>query len=280
MFYSAEISRTNPTCFLFLVDWSQSMQGLLAGGQGKTKAESVADCINRMLYLLVLRCVWGQDVLDRFHVGVLGYGRGVAPALGGPLANRELVPIGELARNPLRVEERPQLVPNSLGEQQPQVVRTPLWFDPVAEGRTPMVQALRRARDIVGGFLDTHPTCFPPMVLNLTDGEATDGDPEIPAIELQSLSSEDGHVLLFNLHLSSRQAQPLEFPDTDRRLPSEGARRLFRMSSCLPPPMWDPARQMGVIVSANTRGFVFNGDLSSVVRFLDIGTRFAFDNLG
>jgi len=36
----------------------------------KTKAESVADSINHLLYTLVLRCVWGQQVLDRFHVGV------------------------------------------------------------------------------------------------------------------------------------------------------------------------------------------------------------------
>ena len=62
-------------------------------------------------------------------------------------------------------------------------------------------------------------------------------------------------------------------------LPDELARRLFRMSSCLPPPMREPARQAGVAVTAGTRGFVFNADLASVVRFLDIGTRVDFKNL-
>src|SRR5262249_7648320 len=100
MSHSAEISRANPTCFLFLIDQSKSMLRLMAGGQGKTKAESVADCINHLLYSLVLRCVWGQSVLDRFHVGVIGYGVNVGPALGGPLAGKELVPISEVARNP------------------------------------------------------------------------------------------------------------------------------------------------------------------------------------
>jgi hypothetical protein len=51
------------------------------------------------------------------------------------------------------------------------------------------------------------------------------------------------------------------------------------MSSCLPPPMWGPATQAGFAVSAATRGFVFNADLASVIRFLDIGTRVDFKNL-
>src|SRR5262249_49634283 len=107
--YAAEISRANPTCFLFLIDQSKSLTAPL-GGQGKTKADAVAASINRLLYTLVLRCVWGQAVLDRFHVGVIGYGRTVVAALGGPLAGRELVPISEVARNPLRVEQRVQKV--------------------------------------------------------------------------------------------------------------------------------------------------------------------------
>jgi hypothetical protein len=50
------------------------------------------------------------------------------------------------------------------------------------------------------------------------------------------------------------------------------------MSSCLPPPMIGPARQAGLNVGPDTRGFVFNADLASVVRFLDIGTRVDFKN--
>ena len=45
--YTAEISRTNPSCFLFLIDQSGSMQepfGTSDGASGgKTKAESLAD---------------------------------------------------------------------------------------------------------------------------------------------------------------------------------------------------------------------------------------------
>jgi hypothetical protein len=277
--YSAEISRSNPTCFLFLIDQSKSMQGTMAGGQGRTKADAVADTLNRLLYTLVLRCVWGQVVLDRFHVGVLGYGRQVASGLGGTLANRDLVPISELARNPLRVEQRTNLVDDGSGGQVEQAVRFPVWFEPKADGKTPLCATLERAHLMVGGFLAEHPTCYPPLVINLSDGESTDGDPEPAAAKLRALSSEDGEVLLFNVHISSRPGTPLEFPDDEASLPDPSSRRLFRMSSPLPPPMWGPARQAGVEVNANTRGFVFNADLASVVRFLDIGTRVDFKNL-
>jgi hypothetical protein len=276
--YSAEISRSNPTCFLFLVDQSKSMLGPI-GGQGKKKADAVADSLNRLLYTLVLRCVWGQAVLDRFHVGVIGYGRQVVPALGGALARRELVPVGELARNPLRVEQHVNKVDDGRGGQVEQAVRTPVWFEPAADGKTPMCAALERAGQVLSNFLIEHPACYPPLVVNLTDGEATDGEPAAAAERLRQLASEDGAVLLFNVHISSSPAAPVEFPREEAGLPDDHARRLFRMSSCLPLPMQGPARQAGIAVDDQTRGFVFNADLASVVRFLDIGTRVDTKNL-
>jgi hypothetical protein len=277
--YTAEISRSNPTCFLFLVDQSKSMLGPIGGGTGGRKADAVADSLNRLLYTLVLRCVWGQTVLDRFHVGVIGYGRKVQPALGGALVERELVPIGELARNPLRVEQRVNLVDDGRGGQVEQVVKSPVWFEPLGEGKTPMCKALERAGQIVNRFLLEHPACYPPLVVNLSDGEATDGNPESAAKSLSELSSEDGNVLLFNGHISSQPVQPIEFPNTETGLPDDYARRLFRMSSVLPAALLQSARQAGLAVTAESRGFVFNADLASVVRFLDIGTRVDPKNL-
>jgi hypothetical protein len=271
--YCAEISRSNPTCFLFLLDQSKSMLGPIGGGQGKTKADAVADSLNRLLYTLVLRCVSGQNVLDRFHVGVLGYGRLVVPALGGALAGRELVPIGELARHPLRVEQHTHLVEDGRGGQVEQIVKMPVWIDPAGVGKTPMCQCLERAAQVVSNFLLEHPTCYPPLVINLTDGEASDGDPEKPASNLRGLASEDGEVLLFNAHISSSSENAIEFPSSWVGLPDQYAQRLFRMSSELPPAMWNAARQTGLKVYPGARGFAFNADLAAVVRFLDIGTQ-------
>ena len=269
MSYSAEISRVNPTCFLFLLDQSRSMLHPLAGASGKTKAEGVADAVNHLLYTLVLRCVWGNSVLDRFHVGVLGYGARVGPALGGTLTGRDLVPVGEVARGPLRVETRTQTNPDGSSQS----VRFPIWFDPQGEGNTAMCAAFKRASLLLAGFLADHPDCFPPVVINITDGKPTDGNPSHDAARLRQLSSTDGHVLLFNLHLSEKSGSRVEFPDSEVDLPDAYAKLLFRMSSELPEALHAAAREANFLVSPGTRGFVFNADLDSVIRALDIGTR-------
>ena len=77
--YSAEISRTNPTCLLFLIDHSNSMAGSFAGQPGKKKDDGVADAINRLLQNLVLKCAKSTGVRDYFHIGVIGYGAEVKP---------------------------------------------------------------------------------------------------------------------------------------------------------------------------------------------------------
>ena len=45
--YVSELSRTNPGCFLFLIDQSSSMAEPFGAQPEKPKAEGVADAINR-----------------------------------------------------------------------------------------------------------------------------------------------------------------------------------------------------------------------------------------
>jgi len=87
------------------------------------------------------------------------------------------------------------------------------------------------------------------------------------------LSTDDGPALLFNIHLSEHRAAPVEFPASGDTLPDSFARRLFGMSSPLPPHLQVAARQEGYPPVDGTRGFVFNADAAAVIQFLDIGTR-------
>jgi len=272
--YTAEISRTNPSCFLFLIDQSGSMQDPFGGGGSvRKKADGVADAINRLLQNLVIKCAKSEGVRDYYHVGVIGYGSTVGSAFVGALAGRELVPISEIATMPARIEERTKKVDDGAGGLVDQTVKFPIWFDPIANGGTPMCQALGNAQDILSGWFSQHPDCFPPIVINITDGESTDGDPTSAANGLKNLASSDGNILLFNVHLSSQRAMSIEFPDSEVGLPDQFAQLLFRSSSLLPDYMRSIAQQEGISVSDGTRGFVFNGDMVSVIRFLDIGTR-------
>jgi len=138
-----------------------------------------------------------------------------------------------------------------------------------------MCEALQLAKQYLEVFLGRYPGCYPPLVINITDGMATDGDPFPIAKSVQQLASNDGNVLLFNAHLSAKQSLAIEFPSADTSLPDNFAKLLFRMSSKLPPRLFDAARAEKYPVQPEARGFVFNADLVSVIRFLDIGTRVA-----
>jgi hypothetical protein len=273
--HTAELSRTNPTCFVFLIDQSSSMAEPFGAQPEKPKAQGVADGINRLLQNLVLKCAKADGIRDYFHVGVVGYGGRVAWALAGPLAGQTLVPISLLANHPLRVEQRARKVDDGAGGLVEQQFKFPVWFEPAAAGRTPMCQALGEAARAITEFLGRYPDCYPPLVINISDGKATDGNPELAAYPLRELKSSDGHVLLCNAHLSSDAARPVEYPSRESELPDPHARLLFRMSSPLPDRMREAAKAEGFRVDEQSRGFVFNADLVSVLRFLDIGTRVA-----
>jgi hypothetical protein len=273
--YSAEINRTNPTCFIFLVDHSSSMLEPFAGQADKQKSEGVADAINRLLQNLILKCAKSDGIRDYFYAGVIGYGGKVGSALGGSLSGQALVPISAIANNPLRVEQRTRKVDDGAGGILEQKFKFPVWVESKAAGKTPMCEALQLARRYLDVFLGRFPGCYPPLVLNITDGMATDGDPFPAAKSVQQLTSKDGNVLLFNAHISTKQSLAIEFPSADVNLPDNFAKQLFRMSSKLPPRLFDAARAEKFPVQPEARGFVFNADLVSVIRFLDIGTRVA-----
>ena len=274
MTYSAEISRANPTCFLFLVDQSGSMAENFGVAPGKSKAEGVAEAVNRLLQTLVARCAKGQHILERYYVGVIGYGGGVRLGFSiDALAGDVFQPISRIGASPLRIENRVHRLPDGAGGWRDQTIMFPIWFEPKAQGKTPMCAALRAGRDLLGGFLGRYPACFPPIVINITDGLATDGAFEPEALALRSLASGDGNVLLFNIHLSARGQKPILFPSRDLDLSDDYARRLFSMSSPLPPQMLYQARIQEATLAEGARGFAFNADLTSLVMFLDIGTR-------
>lgn len=271
--YSAEISRVNPSCFIFLIDQSGSMVEPIAGSDNKRKCDSVADAINRLLHNLIIKCARGEGVRNFYEVCVIGYGATVAPGFSGKLAGRELVPISEVANSPARVEERVKEVDDGAGGIITRKIKFPIWFEPQAKGFTPMGQALSLAHKILSAWTNSHQNSYPPIVINITDGEATDTGPVPQAEALCNLTTFDGNVLLFNCHISNRPVAPIIFPDSDADLPDDLARTLFAVSSPLPVSLREMARNENVVIGDTARGFAFNADLVELIRFLDIGTR-------
>jgi hypothetical protein len=282
--YEAPISRSRPACIVFLVDRSASMAERFGADGELSLAQGAANALNNILFELCLRSQKepGRPPRHYFDVGVFGYGQSakarseaVEPALAGPLQERTIVPIPEVATHPLAIREmrRSEDLPLS---------KMPVWLDPVAGFGTPMCQAIATAGSSLRDWVSAHPDSFPPIVINISDGEVTDSpyrgaDLREWAQRLTTLATSDGNVLLFNVFLSSRQAPISFFPADGAHLPRPGG-DLFAISSPLPPPMQRQAEASGFRVADGARGLVFNADLASLSSFLVIGTRLSVND--
>jgi hypothetical protein len=272
--YTAEISRGNPTCFIFLLDQSGSMADTFGGELAQRKADFVADVVNRTLHDLVIRCTRTEEIRNYYNISIIGYGSSVGSAFSGGLSGRSHVPVSEVADMPARLEDRIKKVPDGAGGLVEQKVRFPVWMDPVSGGGTPMCEAFKMVRQLLDQWLSEHRNSFPPTVLHLTDGESTDGDPSEVGKAILSSGTSDGQVLFFNCHVSSRHSMKVEYPGDESRLPPDDfAKMLFRLSSPLPAAFLRAAADTGLSTAENARGFVFNGDPVSVAQFFEIGTR-------
>src|SRR5205814_1886047 len=126
-----------------------------------------------------------------------------------------------------------------------QAIKFPVWYEPRPTGKTPMCQALQAGHDYLKVFIEQMPGAYPPLAINITDGQATDGDPLPLAHKIQQLATKDGNVLLFNVHVSEKRADPVQFPSGEEGLPDDFAKLLFRMSSQLPPKLLEAAKNEG-----------------------------------
>jgi len=270
--YSAEISRDNPTAILFVIDQSGSMDEKMA--TGKTKADFVADVLNKTIYTLVTNCTKSDGVRNYFDIGVIGYGaQGATPGLGGALAGKVVHPITALATSPLRVEDRTRLEDDGAGGVLERRIKFPVWFEPTSSGGTPMSAALTKAAEALVEWCDTHPNSYPPTILHVTDGASTDGNPDGIASAIQQISTADGECLLFNIHVSTEQGETVKFPNSASGLTDGYAKLLFGMSSVLPPHVATIAADKGYRMDPGARGFMFNADPKDITNFFDIGTR-------
>ncbi len=233
----------------------------------------MSDAVIFLLHNLIIKCARGEGIRNFYDVAVIGYGADVAPGFSGALAGRDIVQLSEVANNPARVEERVKKLDDGFGGTVEQKTKFPVWFEPIAKGTTPMGGALDMAHIVLSSWVQSHQYSYPPIVINISDGEATDFGPEPQAEALTSLQTSDGNVLLLNCHISSQNLTPIVFPDNDEDLPDEHARTLYKVSSALPKNLRELALNENITLGDDARGFAFNADLVELIRFLDIGTR-------
>lgn len=279
--YDRNVERARPGCIVFLVDQSFSMTDPFAASP-RSKSDAVATAINRFLSELIIKCEKGEEKPRHFFdVAAVGYttdqtGKPIVNSLlqHGALAGRDLVSIVDIYDNTLEVETRQK------DDGQGGLVSTkfPIWYkqpDPKTMLGTPMCTAFDFCRAVVEPWCSSHPDSFPPVVINLTDGESTDGDPEASANALRALATSDGNLLLFNCHLSSSAAEGVLFPTSEEQLPDDFGRQLFRMSSELPDKLRHTAESSSISAPPGCRGMAFNADSVRMLFLINAGTAVA-----
>jgi hypothetical protein len=267
--YDVPMNSDRPGCFIVLVDQSGSMNRRISGTK-IPKREAVADAVNSLLYEAVLQATGDEGMLHRFDIGVLGYGigdEGVQSAFGKDLAT--INEIAEMAKPP---QNRVVYRPDGQGGIVAETVELPIWFEPVAKGKTLMYAAFERALAAARTWTSTHQTSFPPIIINITDGGFTEKDPTPLVIEIQELCTQAGNALVFNCHISETEGGVVMYPGPEQAASFERRmRQLYEMSSVLPDMMRRRASEKGYEVEPGARGYVLHADAASMIDFLEIG---------
>jgi hypothetical protein len=273
--YARNWESQSPGCMIFLLDQSGSMSdpfGSAQAGRGRKKCDMVATILNNFLNeLITINTIPQADssslVRPRADICVIGYqGNSTPSVLSGALSGKDFVNLPELQMYPVDVEMRKQKETDDSGREYEIQVPFPLWVRPKADQGTPMCAALRRAWELADQWAITHPDNYPPVIINVTDGIATDGDPTPIAQQITQISTNDGQALLFNVHITNLPDREARYPVSESELPNDRyAKLLFSISSPIP----ESSRQqleslLGLPVQSDARGMIFNGDATSI----------------
>ncbi|MBW4551594.1 MAG: hypothetical protein KME35_10860 [Aphanocapsa sp. GSE-SYN-MK-11-07L] len=281
MSYLQEISRATPGYLVILLDQSFSMSYPF-GAEAGTKANECAKAVNRVLREIVLACTDGDEIKNSCDVSVWGYGQIKQPvvnAFAAELAKQPVVTIQELTEHCLRVETVKRKVADGAGGLVEIDDQFPIWIESASVGETPMAEAFEMAATLVSEWIEAHPASFPPIVINITDGEANSLPLAKAAAEaLTQLETKDGKTLLINAHISEAGESEIILPSSPEKLPQGDhyARFLFELSSELPPLMLERAAASGWNPSARAKGMVYKAKLETLIQLLEIGTKAEF----
>ena len=279
MNYTQSITRRHRTAFVLAIDQSGSMvEELEFRGRRTSKAAAVAEVANSLLSELLLRATREGEVRDYYDIAVVGYsGEGVHSLLS---ADETFVPVSAL-RNAVRNTRRVS-IERRLPDGQPAFneVTVSEWIAPAASGQTPMYEALLYVHDLVEAWCrrPEHRESFPPLVFNITDGEATDcDDAELRAVagQIKSLRTADGNVLVVNIHIAAADTSAASFfpSEEEPRYPNRYAALLYDCSSVMPAVFDEAIRAAkGPGAVPPFRGVSYNASADELVAMLNIGS--------
>ena len=279
--YTAQITRNTPTAFIFLIDQSVSMQKTTTlYGEDMPMAEAVARIVNHQLNELVLRCVKGSETRDYYDIAIIGYGENAYSGWKGELEGRDFVKPSELKEHPYKKITTKKETRTRKGVKVVEIEEVQ-WIEAEAtEGWTRVHHAFEKAKGLLDEWMEKHhdKECYPPTIINITDGEFNGATKEYvlqQANELKSMFTNDGNVILFNIHISANKAVCVTCPASKDEVSfSSLATTMYEMSSLLPMRYSDRIADLRGDGTPNNRytAMSINADMSTLIQLMDIGT--------
>lgn len=279
--YTAQITRNTPTAFIFLVDHSVSMKKMTTlFGEEMTMAEAAARIVNSQVNELVMRCIKMGETRHYYDIAVVGYGEKAYSGWLGELEGKGFVTPEELKSHPYTKIVTRKETRTRKGVQIKEVEQVQ-WVNARHDGRwTHYHEAFDYAKRLLDEWMKEHheKDCYPPTVIHITDGEfnhATKEEVMQKANELKAMFTNDGNVILFNVHFAPESsAEPVACPIEKNELSGNVyAEALFDMSSLLPERYnQDIARCLNDTRAGRHVAMGVNADATTLIKLMDIGT--------
>ena len=280
--YTAQITRNTPTAFIFMIDQSISMSRKLNyRGEFITLADAVARIVNNQINELVLRCIKTNEVRHYYDIAVIGYGDNANYGWKGTLAGRDFVSPEELKNNPFKKITVKEEKRTRKGVELKEVEKVQ-WVEPVAAGTyTRAHKAFAMVKDLLDKWMKEHheKDCYPPTIINITDGafNGIANPREINtqlANELKAMFTNDGNVLLWNIHITPDNHEQILLPISKTELKDDKySEWLYDMSSLLPSRYNQPIGDLrGDAENTRHVAMATNTGLSTLIQLMDIGT--------
>ena len=279
--YTAQITRNTPTAFIFLIDQSISMQKkTMLYGEEMTMAEAASRIVNNQINELVLRCIKMGDTRHYYDIAVVGYGEKAYSGWLGELEGRDFVSPEELKTHPYTKITTRKETRTRKGVQIKEVEQVQ-WVSARHDGHwTHYHEAFDYAKKLMDAWMKEHheKDCYPPTIIHITDGEfnhATKDTVIQKANELKAMFTNDGNVVLFNIHFTSNlNADSVACPIDKSELGGNAyAEALFDMSSLLPERYnQDIARCLNDTRTGRHVAMGINADANTLIKLMDIGT--------
>lgn len=279
--YTAQITRNTPTAFIFLIDQSVSMRKYTTlYGEEMPMAEAVARIVNHQLNELVLRCIKGSETRDYYDIAIIGYGEKAYSGWKGELEGRDFVKPSELKEHPYKKITTKKETRTRKGVKVVEVEEVQ-WIEAEAtKSWTHVHHAFEKAKGLLDEWMEKHheKDCYPPTIINITDGLFNGATKEYvlqQANELKSMFTNDGNVILFNIHISANKAVCVTCPASKDEVSfSSLATTMYEMSSLLPMRYSDRIADLRGDGTPNNRytAMSINADMSTLIQLMDIGT--------